>query len=193
VFDTEVYSNTGGQASKATPIGAVAQFSYAGKPVKKKDLAQIAMTYGYVYVAQIAMGASYQQTLNAIMEAESYDGPSVVIAYSPCIAHGLRVGMGRTIEWTKRAVDAGYWNMFRFDPRRAKNGENPLIIDSNEPSESFRDFIMGEVRYSSLELTFPDRAKTLFEAAEKDAKERYELLVRQRDMYEKQLKVLETK
>ena len=193
VFDTEVYSNTGGQASKSTPTGAVAQFAYAGKPVKKKDLAQIAMTYGYVYVAQIAMGASYQQTLNAIMEAESYDGPSVVIAYSPCIAHGLRVGMGKTIEWTKRAVDAGYWNMFRFDPRRAKNGENPLVIDSNEPTESFMDFIMGEVRYSSLMLTFPDRAKTLFEAAEKDAKERYELLVRQRDMYEKQLKVLETK
>jgi len=185
VFDTEVYSNTGGQASKATPTGAVAQFAYAGKPIKKKDLGHMAMTYGYVYVAQIAMGASYQQTLNAIIEAESYDGPSIVIAYSPCIAHGMRVGMGKSIDWTRQAVEAGYWNMYRFDPRRTAKGENPLIIDSKEPTGSFRDFIMGEVRYSSLTLTFPERAEELFQAAEKEAKERYEILLRQRDLFEK--------
>jgi len=184
VFDTEVYSNTGGQASKSTPTGAVAQFAAAGKPIKKKDLAQIAMAYGYVYVAQIAMGASYQQTLNAIMEAESYDGPSLVIAYSPCIAHGLRVGMGKSIEWTKKAVEAGYWSNFRYDPRLAAQGKNPLSIDSKAPTASYNDFIMGEVRYNSLALKFPDRAKTLFAAAEKEATERYELLVKQKDMLE---------
>jgi len=182
VFDTEVYSNTGGQASKATPTGAVAQFAAAGKTVKKKDLAQIAMSYGYVYVAQIAMGASYEQTLKAIIEAESYDGPSVIIAYSPCINHGLGIGMGNSILETKRAVDAGYWNMLRYDPRLELEGKNPLSIDSKAPTESYRDFIMGEVRYSSLVRSFPDRAEELFTAAEKTALARYESLLKQKEM-----------
>ena len=184
VFDTEVYSNTGGQASKSTPTGAVAQFAAAGKSVKKKSLSQIAMAYGYVYVAQIAMGANYQQTLKAIQEAESYDGPSLIIAYSPCINHGIRIGMGKSIEQMKNAVEAGYWNMFRFDPRLAESGKNPLSIDNKAPTTSYNDFIMGEVRYSSLALSFPDRAKELFKQAEKEAAERYELLLMQKDMFE---------
>ncbi|MCL2124675.1 MAG: thiamine pyrophosphate-dependent enzyme, partial [Oscillospiraceae bacterium] len=184
VFDTEVYSNTGGQASKSTPTGAVAQFAAAGKSVKKKSLAQIAMAYGYVYVAQIAMGSNYQQTLNALLEAESYDGPSIVIAYSPCINHGVRIGMGKSIEQMKNAVEAGYWNTFRFDPRLQEAGKNPLTLDSKAPTTSYNDFIMGEVRYSSLKLAFPDRAETLFAAAEKEAMERYEMLVKQKEMYE---------
>ena len=184
VFDTEVYSNTGGQASKATPTGAVAQFAAAGKPIKKKDLAQIAMAYGYVYVTQIAMGASYKQTIDAIIEAESYDGPSLIIAYSPCISHGLSAGMGKSIERMKLAVDAGYWNMFRFDPRRTAEGKNPLTLDSKPPASSYNEFIMGEVRYSSLTRSFPDRAEKLFAAAEKEAADRHELLVKQKEMYE---------
>ncbi len=184
VFDTEVYSNTGGQASKATPTGAVAQFAAAGKSIKKKDLAQIAMTYGYVYVAQIAMGANYQQTLNAILEAESYDGPSLVIAYAPCINHGIRAGMGKSMTEMKNAVTAGYWNMMRFDPRKADEGKNPMTIDSKEPTASYNDFIMGEVRYSSLTLEFPERAKELFSTAEKEAKDRYKMLLKLKDMYE---------
>ena len=184
VFDTEVYSNTGGQASKSTPTGAVAQFAAAGKPIKKKDLAKIAMAYGYVYVTQIAMGANYQQTLKALIEAESYDGPSLIIAYSPCINHGIRIGMGKSIEQMKNAVEAGYWNMFRFDPRLTDEGKNPLTIDSKAPTASYQDFIMGEVRYSSLALSFPERAKTLFAASEREAAERYDLLVRQKEMYE---------
>ena len=184
VFDTEVYSNTGGQASKATPTGAVAQFAAAGKSVKKKDLAQIAMTYGYVYVAQVSMGANYQQTLNAFLEAESYDGPSLIIAYAPCINHGIRVGMGKSMTEMKNAVAAGYWNMMRYDPRKIAEGKNPLTVDSKEPSASYGDFIMGEVRYSSLTLAFPERAKELFAEAEKEAKERYGKLVKMRDMLE---------
>ena len=184
VFDTEVYSNTGGQASKSTPTGAVAQFAAAGKSVKKKDLAQIAMTYGYVYVAQIAMGSNYQQTLNALLEAESYDGPSLIIAYAPCINHGIRAGMGKSMTEMKNAVTAGYWNMLRYDPRKAAEGKNPLAIDSKEPTGSFNDFIMGEVRYSSLTLEFPERAKELFAEAEKEAKERYENLLKMKDMLE---------
>ncbi len=184
VFDTEVYSNTGGQASKSTPTGAVAQFAAAGKSVKKKDLAQIAMAYGYVYVAQIAMGANYQQTLNAILEAESYDGPSLIIAYAPCINHGLRIGMGKSMTEMKNAVSAGYWNMMRYDPRKADEGKNPLTIDSKEPTASYNDFIMGEVRYSALTLEFPERAKMLFAEAEKEAKERYENLLKRKEMLE---------
>jgi len=182
VFDTEVYSNTGGQASKATPTGAVAQFAASGKVVKKKDLAQIAMSYGYVYVAQIAMGASYEQTLKAIIDAESYDGPSIIIAYAPCINHGMGVGMGNSILETKKAVDAGYWNMLRYDPRLALEEKNPLMIDSKAPTESYRDFIMGEVRYSSLARSFPERAEELFTQAEKTAKARYESLIKQKEM-----------
>ena len=184
VFDTEVYSNTGGQASKSTPTGAVAQFAAAGKSVKKKSLAQIAMAYGYVYVAQVAMGSNFKQTLDAMIEAESYDGPSIVIAYSPCINHGIRIGMGKSIEQMKNAVEAGYWNTFRFDPRLQEAGKNPLTIDCKAPTTSYNDFIMGEVRYSSLNRSFPDRAKVLFAAAEKEAAERYEMLVKQKEMYE---------
>ena len=178
VFDTEVYSNTGGQASKATPTGAVAQFAAAGKAIKKKDLAQIAMSYGYIYVAQVCMGANYQQTLNALIEAESYNGPSLVIAYAPCINHGNRNGMGKSITTEKQAVEAGYWNMFRYDPRL----EKPLSVDSKPATASYLDFIMNEVRYSSLKLSFPERADELFKKAEQDAKVKYDKLVRQKEM-----------
>ena len=177
VFDTEVYSNTGGQASKATPTGAVAQFAAAGKAIKKKDLAQIAMSYGYIYVAQISMGASYQQTLNAIIEAESYDGPSLIIAYAPCINHGNKNGMGKSIATEKQAVESGYWNMLRYDPRK----EQPLTVDSKAPTGSYQDFINSEVRYTSLKLSFPERADELFKKAEEQAKERYEGLLRQQE------------
>ena len=162
VFDTEVYSNTGGQASKSTPVGSVAQFAAAGKSVKKKDLASIMMSYGYVYVAQVAMGADMNQCLKAMHEAESYHGPSIVIAYAPCINHGIKGGMGVSMNEEKKAVAAGYWHTFRFDPRRADNGENPFQLDSKKPSASYRDFIMGEVRYNSLTRAFPQRAEQLF-------------------------------
>ncbi|EQB22497.1 Pyruvate-flavodoxin oxidoreductase [Dehalobacter sp. UNSWDHB] len=174
VLDTEVYSNTGGQASKSTPTGAVAQFAASGKVLKKKDLGMIAMTYGYVYVAQVAMGANQSQLMKAILEAESYPGPSLVIAYAPCINHGLKLGMGYTQLEEKNAVEAGYWHLYRYNPIFKSEGKNPFILDSKEPTASYRDFIMGEVRYSSLTRTFPDRAEELFEAAEQDAKERYE-------------------
>lgn len=174
VFDTEVYSNTGGQSSKATPTGAVAKFAASGKSVKKKDMVQIAMAYGYIYVAQIAMGASQAQTIKAIKEAEAYKGPSLIIAYAPCINHGLKAGMDKSQAEMKKAVDAGYWNLIRFNPDLAKEGKNPLTIDSKEATASYRDFIMGEVRYNSLALKFPERAERLFEEAEKEAKERYE-------------------
>ncbi|MBQ9980793.1 MAG: pyruvate:ferredoxin (flavodoxin) oxidoreductase, partial [Oscillospiraceae bacterium] len=141
----------------------------AGKEVKKKKLAEIAMQYGYVYVAQVAMGASYQQTLKAFIEAESYPGPSIIIAYSPCINHGAKSGMGKSMSEAKAAVDSGYWNNFRYDPRRADKGENPFILDSKAPTGSYIDFIKGEVRYSSLELAFPERAKELFAKAEQEA------------------------
>ncbi len=143
VFDTEVYSNTGGQASKATPVGSVAQFAAAGKATKKKDLAGIAMSYGYVYVAQVAMGADYNQCIKAFTEAESYNGPSIIIAYAPCINHGIKGGMGISQAEEKKAVAAGYWNNFRFDPRKADNGENPFTLDSKAPTASYRDFIMA--------------------------------------------------
>ena len=169
VFDTEVYSNTGGQASKSTPVGSVAQFAAAGKAVKKKDLAAIAMSYGYVYVAQVAMGADMNQCIKAFAEAESYNGPSIIIAYAPCINHGIKGGMGVSMTEEKKAVAAGYWHNFRFDPRRADNGENPFQLDSKAPSASYRDFIMGEVRYNSLTRAFPERAEVLFEKAEKYA------------------------
>jgi pyruvate-ferredoxin/flavodoxin oxidoreductase len=184
VFDTEIYSNTGGQSSKATPIGAVAKFASSGKPIKKKDLAQIAMSYGYVYVAQIAMGANPSQTLQAIKEAESYDGPSLIISYAPCISQGLKVGMNQSMEEMKSAVRSGYWNLFRFNPDLEAQGKNPLIIDSGEPDGSFREFLMGEVRYSSLELKFPDRAEMLFDHAEKQAKEKYHHLLALKKSYE---------
>ena len=179
VFDTEVYSNTGGQASKATPVGSVAHFAAAGKGVKKKDLAAIAMSYGYVYVAQIGMGADFNQCIKAFNEAESYHGPSLIIAYAPCINHGIKkLGMSDTQGVIKAAVAAGYWHLFRFDPRRADKGENPFVLDSKAPSASYRDFILNENRYSSLTLSFPDRAEKLFAQAETVATEKYEKLVK---------------
>jgi pyruvate-ferredoxin/flavodoxin oxidoreductase len=174
VLDTEVYSNTGGQASKSTPVGAVAKFAASGKKIRKKDLGMMAMSYGYVYVAQIAMGSSQAQALKAIREAEAYPGPSVVIAYSPCIAHGLRAGMGMTQEQTKLAVEAGYWHNYRFNPTLEEEGKNPFELDSKEPDWSkFQDFLQSEVRYTSLMKAFPAEASELFKAAEQNAKWRY--------------------
>ena len=184
VFDTEVYSNTGGQASKSTPIGAVAQFASNGKSVKKKDLAQEAMSYGYVYVAQIAMGANPAQALTAIKEAESYDGPSLIIAYAPCINHGLKAGMDKAMPEMKNAVRSGYWNLLRYDPRKREAGVNPLSIDNPKPTEKYRDFIMGEVRYNSLMLKDPQRAEKLFTRAEKIASQKYEDLVNQKHSFD---------
>lgn len=172
VFDTEVYSNTGGQSSKATPTAAIAKFAASGKRVKKKDLGAIAMTYGYVYVAQIAMGANMNQTIKAITEAENYNGPSLVIAYAPCIAHGIKDGMGSTQEEAKKAVEAGYWHLYRFNPELKDQGKNPFVLDSKEPTASFKEFLMGEVRYSSLIKEFPEVADAMFAKAEKDAKDR---------------------
>ncbi|MDD3164565.1 MAG: pyruvate:ferredoxin (flavodoxin) oxidoreductase [Oscillospiraceae bacterium] len=187
VFDTEVYSNTGGQSSKSTPTGAVAQFASNGKVVGKKDLAQIAMTYGYVYVAQIAMGANPAQALKAIVEAESYDGPSLIICYAPCINHGIKAGMNRAMPEMKRAVRAGYWNLLRFDPRKTLAGENPLQVDSAKPNEKYGEFLKGEVRYSSLVLKNPQRAEKLFDEAEHHALGRYdELLGRQASLEPKE-------
>ncbi|QNB47910.1 pyruvate:ferredoxin (flavodoxin) oxidoreductase [Thermanaerosceptrum fracticalcis] len=174
VFDTEVYSNTGGQSSKATPAAAVAKFAASGKKVKKKDLGMIAATYGYVYVAQVAMGADQNQLIKALTEAEAYKGPSLIIAYAPCINHGLKLGMGCTQQEEKRAVEAGYWHLYRYNPELKKQGKNPFVLDSKEPTASFREFLMGEVRYSSLLNTFPETAEALFTKAEEDAKERYE-------------------
>jgi pyruvate-ferredoxin/flavodoxin oxidoreductase len=176
VFDTEVYSNTGGQASKATPIGSVAQFAATGKSTKKKDMPGMFMTYGYVYVAHVAMGADYNQTIKALTEAESYDGPSIVIAYAPCINQGIKTGMSTSQLEEKKAVEAGYWKNFRYDPRLAEQGKNPFQLDSKAPSSSYRDFIMGEVRYNSLTRSFPKRAEELFTKAEKFAKEDYDHL-----------------
>ena len=176
VFDTEVYSNTGGQASKSTPMGSVAQFAATGKAVKKKDLAEIAMTYGYVYVAHVAMGADYNQCLKAFHEAESYNGPSLIIAYAPCINHGIKGGMTIAQQEEKKAVASGYWNNYRYDPRRADEGKNPFTLDSKAPTESYHDFIMGEVRYNSLTRSFPERAQVLFKRAEEDAAAKYEEL-----------------
>ena len=173
VFDTEVYSNTGGQASKATKTGAVAQFAAGGKDVKKKDMASIAMSYGYVYVAQIAMGADYAQTVKAISEAEAYPGPSLIIAYAPCINHGIKKGMDKAQTEEKLAVEAGYWNNFRFNP----DAENKFTLDSKAPKlEGYQDFLKGEVRYASLAMKNPERAAELFAQNEADAKARYEYL-----------------
>lgn len=175
VFDTEVYSNTGGQSSKATPTAAIAKFAASGKNTKKKDLGRMAMSYGYVYVAQVAMGADKNQFLKAVKEAENYRGPSLIICYAPCINHGLKKGMGKTQENMADAVKCGYWHMYRYNPERKARGENPFVLDSREPTESFRDFIMDQVRYSSLKTEFPEKAESLFYKAEEDAKERYEI------------------
>lgn len=173
VFDTEVYSNTGGQSSKSTPAGAVAKFAASGKKTRKKDLGMIAMSYGYVYVAQVAMGANQNQLIKAMLEAEKYHGPSLIIAYAPCINHGIRAGMSCTQEETKKAVETGYWQLYRYNPLLAEEGKNPFILDSKEPTKPFRDFIDNEVRYSSLKVSFPEHAEELFNKAESDAKARY--------------------
>jgi pyruvate-ferredoxin/flavodoxin oxidoreductase len=174
VFDTEVYSNTGGQSSKSTPTAAVAQFAAAGKNTKKKDLGRMAMSYGYVYVAQVAMGANQNQLIKALIEAESYPGPSLIIAYAPCINHGIRGGMASSQLRQKQAVESGYWHLYRYNPLLKEEGKNPFILDSKAPSADFKEFLMGEVRYSSLTKTFPERAAELFDKAAKDADERYE-------------------
>ena len=172
VFDTEVYSNTGGQSSKATPAAAIAKFAASGKKTKKKDLGMMAMSYGYVYVAQISMGADKNQTLKAIAEAEAYDGPSLIIAYAPCINHGLKAGMGCSQLEAKLAVDCGYWATYRYNPALKEKGENTFVLDSKEPTADFREFLLGEVRYSSLLKQYPETAEALFAKTEQDAKER---------------------
>ncbi len=179
VMDTEVYSNTGGQSSKATPVGAVAKFATAGKRIRKKDLGAIAMTYGYVYVAQVSMGANHNQYFQAIKEAEAYDGPSLIIAYAPCINHGIKGGMGQSQLTEKRAVECGYWHMWRFNPALEAEGKNPFTMDSKEPDWSkFQDFINNEVRYTSLKKSFPAEAKELFEASQENAQWRYSTYLR---------------
>ncbi len=184
VFDTEVYSNTGGQQSKATPTGAIAKFAAAGKGGKKKDLAQIAMSYGHVYVAQVAIGADYNQTIKAITEAESYHGPSIIIAYAPCINHGIKGGLTAGIHEEKKAVEAGYWHIFRFNPELRKEGKNPFTLDSKAPTGDYREFLLNEVRFASLAKAMPERADELFKAAEESARDKYESLVRLKDFYE---------
>ena len=177
VFDTEVYSNTGGQASKATPIGAIAQFAAGGKEIKNKDLAGIAMKYGYVYVAQIAMGADKNQCIKAIAEAEAYDGPSLIIAYAPCINHGIKGGLAIAQQVEKEAVEAGYWNIFRFNPALAEEGKNPFSLDCKAPTGDYKTFMMREVRYNSLMRANPDKANALFDKAVANSKKRYDDLV----------------
>ncbi len=176
VYDTQVYSNTGGQASKATPIGAIAQFAAGGKEVKQKDLASIAMSYGYVYVAQIALGADYNQAVKALAEAEAYEGPSLIIAYAPCINHGIKKGMSKAMTEEELAVKSGYWHLFRYNPDLKAEGKDAFFLDSKAPSVDYQEFIGGEVRYTSLKLANPEKAAVLFEKAENAAKERYEYL-----------------
>ena len=173
VFDTEIYSNTGGQASKSTPVAAMAKFAAAGKRSKKKDLGMMAMSYGNVYVAQVGMGADKNQLMKAIIEAEKYDGPSLIIAYSPCISHGIKEGMGRAQANIEKAVKAGYWHLYRYNPQLKAEGKNPFTLDSKEPTESFREFLMGQVRYAAIAKQYPDVAEELFNMAEENAKERY--------------------
>lgn len=175
VFDTELYSNTGGQSSKATPIGSIAKFAESGKKTKKKDLGLIAMSYGYVYVASVSMGANKNQFMKAIKEAESYRGPSLIIAYAPCINHGIKAGMGKTQEEEKRAVDSGYWPLYRYDPRLVAEGKNPFQLDSGEPNGSIHDFLMGEVRYAALTKTFPGEAERLHKKLEEQVVARYKM------------------
>ena len=183
VFDTEVYSNTGGQSSKSTPTGAIAQFAAAGKEVKKKDLAGIAMTYGYVYVAHIAMGADYNQCIKAIAEAEAYNGPSLIIAYAPCINHGIKGGMKIAQTEEKKAVEAGYWHLYRYNPQLKLEGKNPFTLDSKAPKADYKEFLMGEVRYNALARQNPERAEKLFDKAVKNAQDRYDYLLRYAKLY----------
>ena len=184
IFDTEVYSNTGGQASKATPTGSTAKFASGGKHTRKKDLATMMMTYGDVYVAQVAMGADYNQTIKALWEAEHYHGPSLIIAYSPCISHGIKAGTGSSQHEEAKAVETGYWHLFRYNPALKAQGQNPFMLDSKEPTLDYEEFLAGETRYTVLEHMDPSRAEELFAQAQKDAKERYEKLCRLKDFYE---------
>jgi pyruvate-ferredoxin/flavodoxin oxidoreductase len=186
VFDTEVYSNTGGQASKASNIGQVAQFAAAGKAINKKSLAEIAMSYGYVYVAQIAMGADMNQTLKAIKEAEAYNGPSIIICYSPCEMHSIKGGMVNCQNEMRKAVAAGYWDMFRYNPALKAEGKNPFSLDSKPATADYKEFILNEARYSSLTRSFPDRAEALFEQASEAAKARRAHLEKLVELYGKQ-------
>ena len=175
LVDTEVYSNTGGQSSKATPIGAVAQFAASGRKFNKKDLGRLLMTYGHIYIAQVALGADANQLIKAVKEAEAYNGPSIVIAYAPCINHGIKGGMGNAQNEMKRAVEAGYWHLYRYNPLLKEEGKNPFILDSKEPTQSFRDYLLGETRYAALTRTFPDIAEELFAKAEEFAAKKYEV------------------
>ena len=168
-----MYSNTGGQASKSTPTGSVAKFAAAGKRTRKKDLGMMAMSYGYVYVATVAMGSNPAQLLKALTEAEAYHGPSLIIAYAPCINHGIK-SMGMAQAEIRKAVDCGYWPLYRYNPSNVEAGKNPMTIDSKEPTGNYQEFLQGEVRYTSLARQFPDAAKVLFEQQEEDAKERLE-------------------
>ncbi|MBR5473170.1 MAG: pyruvate:ferredoxin (flavodoxin) oxidoreductase, partial [Clostridia bacterium] len=185
VFDTEVYSNTGGQASKASNLGQVAQFAVNGKETKKKSLAEIAMSYGYVYVAQIAMGADQNQTLKAIKEAEAYDGPSIIIGYSPCEMHSIKGGMVNCQAEMKKAVDAGYWDLFRYNPALKAEGKNPFSLDSKPATADYKEFILNEARYSSLTRSFPERANELFDQAAEAAKARRAHLEKLVELYGK--------
>jgi pyruvate-ferredoxin/flavodoxin oxidoreductase len=173
VLDTEVYSNTGGQSSKATPTAAIAKFAASGKRVRKKDLGRMAMTYGHVYVAQVGLGADMNQLIKALAEAEAHKGPSLIIGYAPCIAHGIKAGMGKTIERTKTAVEAGYWHLYRYNPALGEQGKNPFTLDSKEPKASFKEHLEGEVRYAALKQEFPAVADALFDQTEREAKQRY--------------------
>ena len=181
VFDTELYSNTGGQASKASNLGQVAQFAASGKKVCKKPLGELAMNYGYVYVAQVAMGANPAQTLKVVAEAEAYDGPSLIIGYSPCEMHSIKGGMANCQNEMKRAVDCGYWNLFRFNPAAPKGRK--FTLDSREPKGGYREFLMNESRYARLTREFPDQADELFEKNEESAMQRWEHLVRLKELY----------
>ena len=183
VLDTEVYSNTGGQASKSTPTGAIAKFAATGKRTKKKDLALLAMVYGYVYVAQVSMGANMQQVVKAFAEAEAYHGPSIIIAYAPCINHGIKGGMDNSQMEMKKAVECGYWQLFRFNPELVGTEAGPLAIDSKEPTGNYQEFLMNETRYASLAKMNPEAAQTLFAKNEQDAADKRAYYKKKADSY----------
>jgi pyruvate-ferredoxin/flavodoxin oxidoreductase len=176
VLDTEVYSNTGGQSSKATPTGAIAKYAASGKKIGKKDMARMMMSYGYIYVATISMGANKNQTLKALLEAERYPGPSLIIAYAPCINQGIKKGMGKTQEEMKLAVESGYWPIFRFNPQLTHEGKNPFTLDSKQPDGSLQEFLSGEVRFAALEKSFPEESKRLRAALGEEVEEKYAML-----------------
>jgi pyruvate-ferredoxin/flavodoxin oxidoreductase len=176
VMDTEVYSNTGGQSSKATPTGAIAKYAASGKKIGKKDLGRMMMSYGYIYVASISMGANKNQTMKALVEAENYPGPSLIISYAPCINQGIRKGMGKSQEEGKLAVDCGYWPLYRYNPELIKEGKNPFILDSKEPDGSLQEFLSGEVRFAALEKSFPEESKRLRKKIEQEVMDRYHML-----------------